>query len=93
MIDAASIQVEAISDVVALLIGAGTIGAMLLSATRRLIRNETAQLRPDGGQSLTDRVTRIEGHIGEIAAQVEAVEKRLRKYQRAVSRRDVKPPG
>ena len=55
-----------VSDWTAVVVGICTVSATLLTALKWLIRHYLAELKPNGGGSMNDRLARVESQIDQI---------------------------
>jgi hypothetical protein len=53
-------------DYAALTVSLITIGAAFIAMTRWLVKHYLAELKPNGGSSMNDRMTRVETRVDEI---------------------------
>lgn len=55
-----------VSDYVAVVVGITTVTATLLTALKWMIKHYLAELKPNGGGSMNDRLARVESQIDQI---------------------------
>jgi hypothetical protein len=55
-----------VQDWAALTVSLLTIGGAFLAVTRWLVKHYLAELKPNGGSSMNDRMTRVETRVDEI---------------------------
>ena len=55
-----------ISDWTAVVVGICTVSATLLAALKWMIKHYLAELKPNGGGSMNDRLARVESQIDQI---------------------------
>ena len=55
-----------VSDYVAVVVGITTVTATLLTALKWMIKHYLAELKPNGGGSMNDRLARVEAQIDQI---------------------------